>query len=85
MRSLFHAGRDNWEPRIISRLQLALVIGHERLDRPEFERGHAVEAMERIRDILIAGNGTSWLRHAYAREHNLADVMQLQAELWMGK
>jgi glutamate---cysteine ligase / carboxylate-amine ligase len=25
------------------------------------------------------------LRQAYAREHNLADVMQLQAELWMGK
>jgi carboxylate-amine ligase len=46
---------------------------------------NAMEAMERIRDILVAGNGTSWLRHTYAREHNLADVMQLQAELWMGK
>jgi carboxylate-amine ligase len=39
--------------------------------------------MERIREILIAGNGTSWLRKTYANEHNLADVMQLQAELWM--
>ena len=28
--------------------------------------------------------GASWLRHTYAREHNLGDVMQLQAELWMG-
>jgi carboxylate-amine ligase len=46
---------------------------------------HAVEAMDRVREILRAGNGTSWLRQAYAREHNLADVMQLQAELWMGK
>ena len=44
----------------------------------------AVEAMERIREILIVGNGTSWQRRAYASEHNLADVMQLQAELWMG-
>jgi carboxylate-amine ligase len=44
---------------------------------------HAVEAMERIREILIAGNGTSWLRQKYAHEHNLGDVMQLQAELWM--
>jgi carboxylate-amine ligase len=40
--------------------------------------------MERIREILIVGNGTSWQRRAYASEHNLADVMQLQAELWMG-
>jgi carboxylate-amine ligase len=39
--------------------------------------------MERIREILIAGNGTSWLRQKYAHEHNLGDVMQLQAELWM--
>lgn len=51
--------------------------------------GHATElraadAMERIREILAAGNGTSWLRQAYAREHNLGDVMQLQAGLWMG-
>ncbi|MBA4141772.1 MAG: glutamate--cysteine ligase [Nitrosospira sp.] len=44
----------------------------------------AVEALERIREILITGNGTSWLRRTYAREHNLGDVMQLQAELWMG-
>jgi glutamate---cysteine ligase / carboxylate-amine ligase len=45
---------------------------------------HATEALERIREILIVGNGTSWLRQTYAREHNLGDVMQLQAELWMG-
>ncbi len=44
----------------------------------------ALEALERIREILIAGNGASWLRKAYAHEHNLADVMQLQAGLWMG-
>jgi carboxylate-amine ligase len=44
----------------------------------------AVEALEQIREILSAGNGASWLRHTYAREHNLGDVMQLQAELWMG-
>jgi carboxylate-amine ligase len=44
----------------------------------------AQEAMERLREILAAGNGTSWLRQTYAREHNLGDVMQLQAELWMG-
>ena len=50
--------------------------------------GHAaelrsMEAMERIREILITGNGTNWLRQTYAREHNLGDVMQLQADLWM--
>ena len=45
---------------------------------------HASEALERIREILLVGNGTSWLRQTYAREHNLGDVMQLQAELWMG-
>jgi carboxylate-amine ligase len=44
----------------------------------------AVEPLEQIREILSAGNGASWLRHTYAREHNLGDVMQLQAELWMG-
>ncbi|HET7060615.1 MAG TPA: YbdK family carboxylate-amine ligase [Nitrosospira sp.] len=43
----------------------------------------ATEAMERIREILINGNGTTWLRKTYSREHNLGDVMQLQAELWM--
>ncbi|SFW16422.1 YbdK family carboxylate-amine ligase [Nitrosovibrio sp. Nv17] len=51
--------------------------------------GHAAElgsteAMERIREMLVAGNGAHWLRQAYAREHNLGDVMQLQADLWMG-
>jgi carboxylate-amine ligase len=44
----------------------------------------AVEALEQIHEILSQGNGASWLRHTYAREHNLGDVMQLQAELWMG-
>ena len=44
----------------------------------------ALDAMERIREIVIAGNGASWLRRAYVREHNLADVMHLQAGLWMG-
>jgi carboxylate-amine ligase len=44
----------------------------------------AVEALEQIRKILSAGNGASWFRRTYAREHNLGDVMQLQAELWMG-
>jgi carboxylate-amine ligase len=45
---------------------------------------HATDAMERIREILLKGNGTTWLRETYSREHNLGDVMQLQAELWMG-
>jgi carboxylate-amine ligase len=45
---------------------------------------HATDAMERIREILLRGNGTTWLRETYSREHNLGDVMQLQAELWMG-
>ncbi len=44
----------------------------------------ALDAMERVREIVIAGNGASWLRRAYVREHNLADVMHLQAGLWMG-
>lgn len=43
----------------------------------------AGEAMERIREILAAGNGASWLRRTYAREHNLGEVMQQQARLWM--
>ena len=44
----------------------------------------AEEAMECIREILAEGNGASWLRKIYAREHNLNNVMQQQAELWMG-
>ena len=43
----------------------------------------AGEAMARIREILATGNGASWLRQTYAHEHNLSDVMQQQAGLWM--
>lgn len=44
----------------------------------------AEQAVENIRRILSEGNGASWLRQAYARGHNLSDVMRQQANLWMG-
>jgi len=43
----------------------------------------AEEAMECIREILASGNGASWLRKTYAREHNFNNVMQQQSNLWM--
>lgn len=44
----------------------------------------AEEAMECIREILAEGNGASWLRKTYEREHHLNNVMQQQSDLWMG-